>query len=260
MFKKVSRYAFWVFLVIIAVFSLGEVISSSPAAVLKKLIKNGHLNSQSVSLRLNYLVIIPVGEARLDNLGKENFRKENLIHIRGEAKTFDFIKSIFHAKAVVDSYIDPKEMHSVYFIQHLEIINKPSEDREIKYDQKKHIMTYQGHRGTEERIIDEHAQDPFSALFYLQNKKFNVGEEFSLGFNTNQKNYVLKGRFVAKDSLRIAGRGYEIIIAQAHVGRKDKNPRHQTSFKVWFLDYEGKRIPFLFKAMTNIGPVVARAQ
>ncbi len=260
MFKKVSRYIFWLLLVIIAVFSLGEIISSTPEAVLKKLIRNGRLGSQSVNIRLNYLLVIPVGEARLDNLGEEKFKNEDFIHIRAQAKTFDYVKSIFYAKATVDSYIDPAELHSVYFLQRLEMINKPAEDKEIKYDQKKHIMTYRGPRGTEERVIDEHTQDPLSAFFYLENKKFAVGEEFNLGFNTNQKKYILRGRFIAKESVRVLGKDYQILIVEARVARKDKNPRHQTSFKVWFLDYEGRRVPLLFKAMTNIGPVVARVE
>lgn len=258
--KRAIKFIALGILAVLLIFVVLELSSNTPVAVLKRLIAENRLSDKNINLKLNYLSFIPAGEASLVNLGKKKFRKEDLLHIRAEAKTFDFARSIFYAKATVDSYIDPKELHSVYFLQHLEMINKPDEDKEIHYDQKRHIMIYRGPRGTEERMIDEHAQDPLSAFFYLQNKKFNIGEEFSLNFNTNQKNYILKGRFISKESMRIYDKDYEIIVAEAHVGRKDKNPRHQTSFKIWFLKSDGKNIPILFKIMTNVGPIVVKAQ
>lgn len=260
MFKKIIKITVLGILGAGIIFAALEINANTPQAVLKKLIKEDKLNSPNTTLRLDYLLVIPVGEASFSNLGKEKFKKEDLIHVRAEAKTFDYVKSIFHARATVDSYIDPKELHSVYFLQHLEIINKPDENKEISYDQKRHIMTYIGPRGKEERVIDEHAQDPLSAFFYIQNKSFSPQEEFALSFNTNQKNYILKGRFTSKESLRIADKNYDIIIAQAQVRRKDKNSRHQTSFKIWFLELDGKNIPILFKIMTNVGPIVVKVQ
>lgn len=257
---RIFKYVMITIVVVVIGFSVVEITTSSPRSVLKNLINKGSLNSKSLNLRLDYLAFIPVGEAKLTNLGKERFRGADLIHIRAEAKTYDFVKSIFHAKATVDSYIDPVEIHSAYFLQHSEMINKPDEDKEISYDQKKHIMTYQGHRGTEQRVIDEHAQDPLSAIYYIQNKKFNLGEEFKLSLNTNQKIYIIKGRFLSKELLEIGKKSFEIWVVSVSVGRKDKNPRHQSSFKIWFLSHNGTKLPILIKAMTDVGPIVARAQ
>ncbi|MFH1354896.1 MAG: DUF3108 domain-containing protein [Candidatus Omnitrophota bacterium] len=260
MFKKIIKFTVLSVLCVFVIFALIEIKSSSPAAVLSQLSRQGKLDSRNINLKLNYLAVIPVGEANLRNLGKEKFRGEELVHLRGEAKTFDYVRSMFHAKAVVDSYSDPREKHSVYFLQHLEMINKPDEDKELHYDQKRHVMTYKGPRGTEERVIEEGSQDPLSAIMYLQENKFDPGEEFSLNFNTNQKNYVLKGKFLANEYIKIRDKDYEMSVVEARVGRKDKNPRHQTSFKIWFLKTGGSKIPILLKAMTNVGPIVARAQ
>jgi len=258
-FKKTVRLILLLALAALIIFSALELNSNTPVAVLNRLVKQGKLNANTINLQLNYLLIFPAGQAGLHNLGKEEFRKENLLHIRAEARTFDFVKSIFHAKARVDSYIDPKELHSIYFLQHLEMINKPDENKEIQYDQKKHIMTYHGPRGIEERVIDEHAQDPLSAFYYLQNKKFSVGDEFNLSFNTNQKNYLFKGKFISKELIKAGGKEYEVMMAQAHVGRKDRNPRHQVNFRLWFVVSEGKNIPILVKIMTNLGPIAVKA-
>lgn len=260
MLKKFIKYAFWMILIIVVIFSVVEIISDTPACVLNNLIKKGALNTKNLTLKVNYLLLIPVGEANLNILGKERFRNADLLHIRAQARTFDYVKSVFHAKATIDSYIDPVELHSVYFMQHLEMINKPTEEKEISYDQKKHIMFYQGQRGKEERVIGEHAQDPLSAIFYIQNKQFALGDEFSLSMNTNQKNYVIKGKFLGRQIITVSGINYEVWLVEASAGRKDKNPRHKTSFKIWFLESEGKKIPILIKAMTNIGPIVAKAK
>ena len=260
MLKRMLRYVLLIVLIGLAFVLVIEINSQSPSQVLKDLIVNNSLNNPALNLKLNYLVIIPVGEAKLVNLGEERFRGADLIHIRAEAKTFDYIASIFHSKATVDSYIDPKNLDSLYFLQDMEMINKPRENKEIRYDQKKHIMTYVGPRGVEERVIDEHAQDPLSAIFYVESKKFWIGEEFRLSLNTNQKNYIIIGKFVSIESIQISGKNYEVMLVEARVGRKDKNPRHQAKLKIWFLDYQGKRIPILIKAMTNIGPIVARAR
>lgn len=260
MLKRMLRCVLLIVLIGLALVLVIEIYSQRSIPVLKDLVKNNSLNNEVLTLKLNYLIMIPVGEARLRNLGKEKFRGADLIHIRAEAKTFDYVASIFHSRVTVDSYIDPKNLDSLYFLQDLEMINKPRENKEISYDQKKHIMTYQGPRGIEERVIDEHAQDPLSAIFYVESKKFKLGEEFNLSLNTNQKNYIIIGKFVSIESIQISGKNYEVILVEARVGRKDKNPRHQARFKIWFLDHEGRRMPILIKAMTNIGPIVARAQ
>lgn len=260
MFARIIKFAFLAIFIIIVISFVIEIISNTPACVLKNLIKKGTLDSQKLTLKINYLLFIPVGEAKLEILGKERFRNADLVHIRAQAKTFDFVKSIFHAKATVDSYIDPVQLHSVYFIQHLEMINKPDENKELSYDQKRHIMTYQGPRGSEKRVVDEHAQDPLSAVFFIQNKKFKIGDSFKLSLNTNQKNYVVSVNVISKQIVKISDKDYEIWLTQSSVSRKDKNPRHKSSYKAWFLVYNNINSPILIKAMTNIGPVVAKAE
>lgn len=260
MFKKIINYILLLILLSLVILWVWEANSSRLPKVLENLVKAGKLDNRSINLKLNYLTFIPVGSAKIENLGKEKFRNTELIHVYAEAKTLDYIASLFSAKARIDSYIAPEQLHSVYFLQHIEMTNKPNDDREIFYDQKKHIMKYKGPRGNEERVIDDHARDPICAIFYIQNKTFNLGEEIKLSMNTNQKNYILTGRFIDKEIIRLANKDYEIWLIQAEVRRKDKSPRHQVSFKIWFLDTGNTKIPLLIKAMTNAGPILARAQ
>jgi hypothetical protein len=260
MLKRILGWFFLMVLIGLVLFLAIQIYAQSPTSVLRGLVKNNSLKNPVVNLKLNYLVIMPVGKAQLTNFGKERFRGEDLIHIGAQSQTLDYLNSIFHARATVDSYINPQDLDSRFFLQNLEVINKADEKKEISYDQKKHVMTYVGPRGTEERIIDSHAQDPLSAIYYIQNKKFEPGDRFSLGLNTNQKNYIISGELVKKEKIQISGENYDILLFESQVGRKDNNPRHQVKFRIWFLDYQGKRQPILIKAMTNIGPIVATAE
>ncbi|MFZ5801012.1 MAG: DUF3108 domain-containing protein, partial [Candidatus Omnitrophota bacterium] len=139
-------------------------------------------------------------------------------------------------------------------------INKPADDREIFYDQRRKLMRYKGPRGREDRVIDENTHDPLSAIYYIRLKPLKAGEEIRLNINTNQKNYILEGRVISQKSVKVGAGLYELSLVEAAVKRKDKGPRHQFGLKIWFLEREGKRTPVLIRAMTNIGPIVAVAE
>lgn len=260
MFKKMLKSTVLIFLAVLIIFAISQILSQSPQAVLKKLIMKNCLGSNKLNIQLNYLWFIPVGQASLDNLGKERFRGEDLIHLRAEAKTFDFVRNIFYAHATVDSYIDPRGMFSRYFLQHLVMINKKDDNRELSYDQRKHVMTYIGPRGKEDRVIEENAQDPLSAIFLIENKEFKIGDDFQVSLNSNQKNYILFVNVVSNQIVRIADKDYVIWLTKSRIQRKGKNPYHKTSYRIWFLNYNNKNMPILIKASTNIGPIVAKAQ
>jgi hypothetical protein len=256
---KIIRAALLVILIAIFAFSLVQLSRQDPILIAKDLVKNNKLNHRTDFL-LNYLLAVPVAQARMEYWGKVNFRNEELIHISAEAKTFDYVRSVFHARAAVDSYIDPKSLNAVYFLQRLEMINKPDENKEIRYDQKKNIMVSTDKKGTERLVIDNNTFEPISAFFFIQNLELVPGTGFNLSLNTNQKNYFLNGKCVSKDLVRIGEKNYDILLIEAQVRRKDKSPRHGFTFKLWFLDDGKRKTPLLVRAMTNIGPIVATAQ
>jgi hypothetical protein len=241
------------------IFSLAQLGRQSPILIAKDLASNHRLSGQTNFL-LNYLAVIPVAQARMEYLGPEGFRGRKLIHIRAEAKTFDYARSVFHAGAAVDSYVDPKSSKAVYFLQHLEMIGKPDENKEIYYDQKDNIMVSTGSRGTERLAIDKNTFEPLSAFLFIQNLELAAGTEFDLSLNTNQKDYFLSGKCVSRDLVRIGDKNYNILLIEAQVRRKDKSPRHGFTLKIWFLEDGKRKIPLLVRVMTNIGPVVAVAR
>lgn len=252
-----------IFLAVIGLVVIGSAVelnSQSPGSIAKRLINNGQLDAKHLKLRLKYLWVIPVAEAKMDNLGKERFRGRELTHVHAEAMTFDYVRSIFHAKAAVDSYVAPEALLPVYFLEHLEMINQPARQREIYYDQKQRIMVTTENSQKEERRIEPDTYEPLSALFFLQNQGLKQGGFFELNLNTNQKTYRLTCRIYGDGEINLNGERCPILVAKARVSRKDKNPRHAFVFKIWFLKKDGQFLPILVRAMTNIGPIVAVAE
>jgi len=70
-----------------------------------------------------------------------------------------------------------------------------------------------------------------------------------MNINTNQKNYILKGRATPKEML-IKGKAYKTVILEASISRRDKNPYHKSSIKMVLL--RGKEnTPILIKVFAS---------
>ncbi|MFZ5799970.1 MAG: hypothetical protein ACOY3D_01145, partial [Candidatus Omnitrophota bacterium] len=106
MLKKL-KFAGLVVLAILLLATTAQLIASQPSVVVKRFIATGGLAKPDINLEINYLAVIPVARARIEDLGQERFRGADLIHLRAGAKTFDCLASIFFARATVDSYIEP---------------------------------------------------------------------------------------------------------------------------------------------------------
>jgi len=255
MLKKVIKIVFVVILIAVVVLLISDTIQTNPQFISKKLIKMDVLESKEINFLVKYLKIIPLGEASLKNLGIEKYKRRDVYHLVGEANTLAFLSSIFKAKARVDSFVDVKKQHSLAFLEHSEVSNKPDEDKTIIFDQKRNIMRIRD----EERKILPNSQDPLSAIFYIQQQSFHVGKMIILYMNTNQKNYDLNSKVVSKHEISLGEKKFNIWLLKADIKRHDKSPRHSSNLKIWFLENpeKNKKVPILIRAMTNVGPITA---
>ncbi len=252
MFKKLIGAVFILFVTAIIVLLIVDTIQINPKSITTRLIKSGNLKANELNLSLKYMKLIPLGTASLKNLGIEKYKGKDVYHLMAEANTLSFLSGIFKAKAKVDSFVDVKHMHSLVFLQHLEVSNKEDEDKEIIYDQNKNIMYFEG----KQRVIFAHTQDPLSAIFYIQRENFTLGQNIKLYVNTNQKNYVLDATVIKRKEYLIDGKKAVIWLVKASIRRHDKSPRHSSELRIWFLE-EKDNIPILIKVMTNVGFITA---
>ena len=78
---RIFKYLLFTIIMIIIGFSVVEMYANTPRAVLNNLISEGRLSSSSLKLRLDYLSIVPTGEATFNNLGEEKFKNEELAQL-----------------------------------------------------------------------------------------------------------------------------------------------------------------------------------
>jgi len=250
--KKILKITFLGLIIVVFLFSIIEIVKDRPALILRNL-KNKNLESKIVVLKLKALGVIPVGTARLEELGIETLEGAKVHHLKAVAETLPYFSKFFKAKAEADSYVDFKNLYSLKFVQHAQTPGDYDYNRKIIYDQRRKIMKI----GETEREILDNTQDPLSAIFYIRKQEFEVGKEFNVNINTNQKNYLLAAKIIDYKEINISGEKTGIWLLGAEVKRRGKSRRHRTSVKIWFLDNKTKT-PILIRVMASGGLIKAR--
>jgi len=234
---------------------LKEINDNSPGNIIRhnRLQNNLPDNKDVVVLRVNFQGLIPAGEAVLENKGEELYAGKKVYHLSAKAVVLPFYSKIYNVRAEADSYIDPYKLYTLKFTQTLILPNKPRDEKVILYDQEKNFMELKGVK----RQILPGTQDPLSAIFFLRHQKLGLGKEFDLNINTNQKNYQLYAKVTEKEVYTLGSKEVNVWVMDAIIRRRDKNPYHKTTMRLWLLDNPAKT-PLLIKVMSNVGLVTAR--
>jgi len=227
--KKMKRAAVVIAIIALLVVSIYKYNTNSLTAI--SCIK-GNTASEPAKLiyRLYFLGVIPLGDAVFNKAQKETIAGVKVYHLNASASTLKAYSKLGSASAVIDSYIDINTGNPLLFKQKVVSPGKEAADKEVVYDQKNNVMTMAGER----RTILPDTQDPLSLIFNIRRLNLaNVGKaEYQM--NTNQKNYVFSAFFREK-SISSGGKQYKLAIMDSTIKRKDKNPYHQTSISVVFL-------------------------
>jgi len=221
------------------------VVSNDPKIIIAKLAKQGDLKAGELRYRISFFGVLPLAEAIIGVEKIEDYRGEKVYHLSASAKTIKMVSKFLKGEASFDSFVDIERLSPIVFKQRLMVSGKGSADREIIYDQEQGIMDIDGVK----RAILSDTQDPLSAIFSLKKMDFDKIKEFEMNINTNQKNYILKGRATSKE-IAIKGKTYKIAFLEASISRRDKNPYHKSRIKMVLL--RGKEnIPILMKVFAS---------
>jgi len=215
-------------LILIAVFI--ALNNNNPEVIIAKLIKKGNIGAGELRYRINFLGVLPVAEAIIGVEKTQNYNGQKVYHLSASAKTLKSVSKILSGEALLDSFVDIERLSPIAFKQRLRVSGKSDVDKEIIYDQKQGIMSM----GDVNRQIPAGTQDPLSAIFSLRQMDFDKIKEFEMNINTNQKNYILKGRAAPKEII-IEGKTYKTVILEASISRRDKNPYHKSRIKMVLL-------------------------
>jgi len=234
--------------IIILLLVLNNIYNNDVKRIIYRLYQNGNGNIQTGDLqyRINFMGVIPAGEATFAKEKVEEYDGRQVYHLTATARNLPIFSKFFKSYASVDSYIDMQQLSPVLFRQKLVVTGRDDLNREIAYDQKEGIMSIAGVR----RQILPDTQDPLSAIFNIRRMDFAQVKEFDLNINTNQKNYLLKGIAYPKD-ISINNKTYRIVLLRAEISRRDKNPYHKSKITMVLLKQKEGSIPIFIKVFAS---------
>jgi hypothetical protein len=232
---------------------LHNIYGNNIKTIIARLEKDGDIKTGELRFRINFMYVMPAGEAIFAKEKAEEYKGSQVYHLAATAQSLPIYSMFFKSYAVVDSYIDMQQLSPVLFRQKLVVTGRDDLNREIAYDQKEGIMSIAGVR----RQILPNTQDPLSAIFNIRRMDFNKVKEFEVNINTNQKNYILKGKAYPKD-ISINNKTYKIVLLRAEISRRDKNPYHKSKITMVLLRQKEGSIPVFIKVFASGALINAR--
>lgn len=255
MIKKAVKITILFVVAIISVAILFQISRNNPSAVLTSLTKRNALSANKQFIfTIKLFGVLPVGEAGLNDRSPDTLGGKDVYRISAEMHPAAFVDNFYKITARIESFIDSKSLLPVFFKQTLRRPDKPSEDKEVSYDQEKHTMFI---KGKEERVILPDTYDPLSAMSFLRRQDFSALTDFDININTNQKNYGMKGKVDGKEKVVISGKEYYVWKLTANIARRDKNnPYHKSKVTFYLLD-DKRKTPILIKVFASGAYIVA---
>jgi len=243
-------------LIIILVIAISLVLiwqnNNNPGIIIARHMQKKDTGSGELKYRLNFLGIIPVGEAVFAAEKLEDYKGKKVYHLSASAKPLKIYSRFFSGYAIIDSYVDARSFSPLLFRQKVKSPGKEKPEKEIFYDHVKGTMTL----GGVERQILPNTQDPLSAIFNLRHMDLSKIKNIEMNINTNQKNYILSGT-VKERAVTINKQACKIAIIDAGIRRRDKDPYHKSN--VTFVLLEGKEnIPVLIRVFASGALVTAK--
>ena len=237
-----KRILFISIILIILLSAISYYNNNNPKIIISRLIKKGDLAPGELRYKVNLLGIIPLGEAVFEAERIDEYNGQKYCYLNASAWSLKTFSKIFRAYAVLESYIDMKQMNPIIFKQRVDISGKESTIREITYDQKNNTMLSGGIK----RQIPPNTQDPLSLMLNLRHMDFATIKNFEININSYKRNYLVRCNATQEDIL-INSRSYKIILVDAKIRRNDKkNLYHQSEISIVLLK-EKENIPILIK-------------
>jgi len=112
---------------------------------------------------INFLGILPVGEAVFAFDKTESFQGKDVYHLNARAENLKVYHFLRKATAVLESYVDQQRLEPVFFRQRFMLSGAQETVKEAAYDQENQVMQI----GDVRRQILPGTQDPLSAIFNI---------------------------------------------------------------------------------------------
>lgn len=205
--------------------------------------------SETLTYSAKFLYIIPLGSAVM-KIKPADHAAGKVYLITCEAKTAKWISLLFKAEAVVNSYVDRKNLYPYSFEQILKVAGKPDDIRRAAYDRENNIMEAEG-KGSKK--VPSDVRDPISAIYYLRTQELKEGVEIKQMVNNNQSTYIFDSKVTGKKKV---GK-FNCWVLDSKIRRENKSMYHSMDAVIYISD-DARRLPALIQAKTQVGPLTLR--
>ena len=131
--------------------------------IVSKLSKKGEITPGNLKYRVNFLGIIPLGDAIIAAEEIKEFKGQKVYHLSMSANLLKLYSGLFKGHVTIDSYVDMESLSPILFKQKLEAPGKENPDKEVFYDLKNNTMTL----NEVVRLIYPNTQDLLSRYLIL---------------------------------------------------------------------------------------------
>lgn len=218
--------------------------------------KTSKADKFSLEFQVNYLNVVPVGEALFHFDGIYQYDGHPYYFLKLEARDTIPLSWLKPAKTEMITYVDIVENLPRRLLLRLEVDGSVKEEKEIIYNHKEGFMLSKD----EKYKILPQTKETLSLFFYLMKQDFSLGQVLDLNFNSNQANYRTKVEVKDKKKYLVQGKEYSVWELNISVRRRTGGMRHSFDAKAFFLENTNMRIPLLVKGSTNLGNILLRLE
>lgn len=205
---------------------------------------------EKMAYSVTFLHCLPLGSAVMEVRDVTTYGGSKAYLVTCQAQTTKWIGLFFKAQAVLNSYIDAKNLYPYKFEQILKVAGRPDDIRRATYDRLNNIMDAEG-KGKKKVPVD--VRDPISAIYYLRKQDLHEGASITQMVNNNQSTYIFSSKVSGKKRI---GK-FNCWVLDSKIRRENKSMYHSMDAVIYISD-DARQVPVMVKAKTKVGPVTLR--
>lgn len=190
------------------------------------------------------------------SVGQVSFHTKEIVELNGRkayhiicnAKSNKYLTPIYKIDDTLETYVDVENLYSLKFEQTYRHRTRTKHEF-VEFDQINHRGFYKAlHTGeTKEFDIPENCQDGLSAIYYLRTMDFDVGKEYKVDANVDEKNYEVQLKVLDYESVTIPKKGSWIAFKLQPGAVLKGNIVKKGKMWIWATT-DAQRIPLLLRS------------
>lgn len=209
--------------------------------------------SESFTYKMRYMWVIPIGKSHI-SVEPESLDNKAIYKISASYKSPFWSSLFFKAQGSIHSYVDSQTLLPIRYEALYSYTGHSQTKDVLEYDQAGGNLSIDlNGRKEAAKIPANSTLDPLSALYFLKQQSWTVGEHRVYPINSHQSTYQLSLKCVAQERVKTALGTKESWVLSGSIQRPDLIIRFpvRAEFKIW-VDQE-TRLPLKADIKTQVG-------